>query len=260
MLSALRHWSPAVFLSLIANYGILKLFVYVLAMAEPVAPERNRLNVHLVQTTPQERIMPSIPAPIATPEPEKRASEKPAPKKQLQKPKPAVNPPPPKKAVQVRKTQPPQKSEEFNEFIKFLADEMDEHPIQDQVKVSKPEDEQAIISPPPAPQAPRIADVVPLFRLTRPPKMVGFNPETLKRFYPEEEREFGKEATVEAMIEVDENGNVVEVEIIKSAGARFDAAAKKALLSKALIISPGYVGDKPVVTRVPIPITFNLTD
>jgi TonB family protein len=92
------------------------------------------------------------------------------------------------------------------------------------------------------------------------PKVVNYNLETLKRYYPKEERDFGKEATVEALILVDENGDIVEVEIIKSAGARFDAAAKKALLSKALVIQPGYVGNQPVASRVPIPITFNLTD
>ena len=109
-------------------------------------------------------------------------------------------------------------------------------------------------------QEPATPDPVPLFRLTRMPKILNYNLETLKRYYPDEERDFGQEATVEALILVDENGEIVEVEIIKSAGARFDAAAKKALLSKTLVIQPGYIGDKPVASRVPIPITFNLTD
>jgi TonB family protein len=277
MLSTLRHWSPAIFLSLIANFGSLKLFEYLIATAETAAPEKNRLNVHLVQATPQEQIAPPkstpkstpkptpttkpiiMPEPVKSPEPGKRVSEKPAPKKPLQKPKSPVKPPAPKKVAQAKKNQPPRKSEESSESIKTPTHDKEEHSVQQQVKMSKPEEEQSALSPPPVPQAPRIADVVPLFRLTRPPKMVSFNPETLERFYPEEEREFGKEATVEAMIEVDESGNIVEVEIIKSAGARFDAAAKKVLLSKALVIQPGYIGDEPVVTRVSIPITFNLT-
>ena len=148
-----------------------------------------------------------------------------------------------------------------------LNKEVVEDPVQpQQAKVTnsdsdqKEEPETENQQPPQKPQAMAVLEAVPLFRLTRMPKILDYNLETLKRFYPKEERDFGKEATVEAMILVDENGNVVDVQIIKSAGERFDAAAKKALLSKALIIQPGYMGDRPVASRVPIPITFSLTN
>jgi TonB family protein len=92
------------------------------------------------------------------------------------------------------------------------------------------------------------------------PKRLAYDPQTLKRFYPKKERDFGREATVEAMILVDEHGEVVDVHITKSAGASFDAAAKKALLSKLVTVQPGFIGDTPVASWVTIPITFNLTN
>ena len=255
--SALQHWGPLVFLSLLVNFSLLKLFAVLIAITEPVATEKSRLNVHLVQPAPQEQIMlKKRPEPAKLPEPEKQAPRK-TPPKPVESIKPVVKPSVPKSIVQTKKPQPPSVPEKYIELVKLPNEEF-ELPAQEQAKVSEPEEEQRATTL--SPQALMVADVVPLFRLTRMPKVVNFNSETLKRFYPEEERDFGKEATVEAMILIDENGDIVEVDIIKSAGARFDAAAKKVLLSKALVIRPGYIGDKPVASRVPIPITFNLTD
>lgn len=263
VLSILQHWSPVVFLSLVVNFALLKLFVFLITIAEPVAAEKNRLNVRLVQTVSQEQSVPPkpMPTPVKPLEPKKKEPKKPELNKRTEKPKPAFKPPLPAKIVQAKNPEPPPpKSEQFIDPIKASKNQADESPTQEQAKISEPTEVQPVITPSLAPQAPMVVDVMPLFRLTRMPKVLDSNLEILKRFYPEEERDFGKEATVEAMILVDENGEVAEVEIIKSAGARFDAAAKKALLSKALVIRPGYIGDKPVASRVQIPITFNLTD
>jgi protein TonB len=257
LLKPLQHWGPVVLLSIILNVGLLHLFVLLIAMHEPVATEKSRLHVRLLQNTSQEPIAPPKPAP---PKPVKKPPE-PKPKvvhkTQPEKPKPVVKPPPPKQIVKANKPPPqPDTPEESPEAPVEPAEDLNEEPVN--VQEAKP----ALLatSQPIPSQAPTVAEIVPLFRLTKMPKVVDYNLETLKRFYPEEERGFGKEATVEAMILVDENGKIVEIEIIKSAGARFDAAAKKALLSNALEIQPGYIGDKPVASRVSIPITFNLTN
>jgi len=101
---------------------------------------------------------------------------------------------------------------------------------------------------------------VPFLRMTRLPKIVGYNLEILRRFYPQVERDLGRESTVEAMVLVDEHGDIVDIQILKSGGKNFDAAAIKVLHSKAVTIQPGYVGSSPVVTRVSIPIAFRLSD
>ena len=257
----LRHWSPAVSLSLIINLGLLKLFVFLIAVGAPAASEQNRLAVRLVQNTSQEQAAPPprIPPPVKKPpEPKKEPVKKPPPEKT----QPAVIPPPPKQVVHNAKK--PEPKLQPAEPVKH-TDTPVTQPLEDQAPAQPAEDNEQIVDSlalhqPLTPQASNVTDAVPLFRLTRMPKILDYDLDKLKRFYPEEERDFGKEATVEAMILVDENGDVVDVKIIKSAGAKFDAAAKKALLSKALIIQPGYVGDKPVASRVPVPITFNLTE
>lgn len=262
VLKALRHWSPLIILSLIANVGLLYVFVFLIAVAEPIATEKNRINVRIVQSQPQESKVspkPKVPDPVKPP----KAKDKVVKKTKPTPPKPEMKPAPPEKVVQAKIAEPPppppQKPDEPAKTIEVTEKEVPESLNHEQVEVNDQDKKPSIASVSP-PQAPIVSDVVPLFRLTRMPKVVDYNLETLKRFYPEDERDFGKEATVEAMILVDENGDIREVEILKSAGASFDAAAKKALLSKALVIQPGYIGNKPVASRVPIPITFNLTE
>ena len=245
-----RHWILPVLLSLIINVGILQLLVVMLATLEPVATEYSRIDVRLLLNPKQE----PPPLPVAkTPEPVVKPPEpKPKPVPPPQKVVKTL-PPLPKKTLEPPAPEPPKDIAASQEAPADARTEADPFEASIVNEAPKPV---TIVTTSPQPKN----EVIPLFRLTRMPKIVDYNLDTLKRFYPEEERDFGKEATVEAMILVDENGDVVEVEIIKSAGERFDAAAKKALLSKALVIQPGYIGDRPVASRVPIPITFNLTD
>ncbi|WP_455210832.1 energy transducer TonB [Kaarinaea lacus] len=263
VLNALRHWSPLIVLSLLANVGFLYLFAFLIAVAKPAATEKSRIHVRLIQNQPQAK-MESLASKVPEPAEPVKSQDKAVKKTKPEAPKPTIKPPPPKKVVQVKKPEPPpppqEKLDEPAEPVEVSKNEIPEPATQESAEVNEQNTTLPIASLLLPPQAPIVADVVPLFRLTRMPKVVDYNLETLKRFYPEEERDFGKEATVEAMILVDENGNILEVEILKSAGTRFDAAAKKALLSNALVIQPGYVGDKPVASRVPIPITFNLTE
>jgi TonB family protein len=264
-LNAVQHWGPMVVLSLIVNVGLLKLFLLLIAIHDPVATEKSRLHVRLVQNTAQPQTPIQTPTPKLTPKPpepiKKPLKPKPKPKpkpqpKVVQSPQPVVKSPPPV----VKPKQPPPEPQKPEEVVAVAVNSAPTDVAEPPVEIEQKQPEQVVMNQPVRSQAPEVAKIVPLFRLTRMPKVVDYNLETLKRFYPEEEREFGKEATVEAMILVDENGKIVDIDIIKSAGARFDEAAKKALLSNALVIEPGYIGDKPVPSRVPIPITFNLTD
>jgi protein TonB len=265
VLNAIQHWGPMFFLSLVVNVGLLKLFVLLIAIHDPVATEKSRLHVRLVQNTAQPQTQtltpkpkPEPPQPMKKPlklKPKPEPKPKPKPKV-VKSPQPVVKPPPPV----VKSEQPPPEPQKSEEIVEAVVNQAATDIAETTVEIDQTQPERVATSQPAPSQAPVVAKIVPLFRLTRMPKVVDYNLETLKRFYPEEEREFGKEATVEAMILVDENGKIVDIDIIKSAGARFDEAAKKALLSNALEIEPGYIGDKPVASRVPIPITFNLTD
>lgn len=72
--------------------------------------------------------------------------------------------------------------------------------------------------------------------------------------YPEDERALGKEASVLAEATIDAAGAVVEVRILRSAGARFDDAVREALAASRF--HPGYVGDRPVAVRLQVPYQF----
>jgi len=260
VLQTLRYWSPSVILSVIVNFALIEFFWFLIAATEPVAAEKNRLYVHVLQNRSQNLIVPSEASP--------KTMESSEPKPQIaKKPVAKVKPTPPKKIAQSTQ-QPKLKSNLKPKSIPMQPinpvetpkKEPSINPVQEVAKFSEPTEERGTTNPPIQVQTPVVSETVPLFRLTRPPKLVDYNRETFNRFYPEEERRFGREGTVEAMILLDENGDILEVEIIKSAGSRFDEAARKVLLSKALVIEPGYIGDKPVVTRVAIPIPFVLTD
>jgi protein TonB len=256
LLKTIQHWAPQLVLSIIINLALLKLFLFLIATSEPVATEKSRLHVRLVQNTPQEKILPPKP-----PEPPKKlVKPKPKPKvvkPQPEKPKPVVKPPPPKRIVKAESPPPPEPDKPEPPREAPTEPVVEEAMVEPEV--AEPIQQEPLTTPQPiVSKAPVVAETVPLFRLTRMPKKVYYDLEILERFYPEEERLLGKEATVEAMILVDKNGKIADIDIIKSAGTRFDEAAKKALLSNALVIEPGYIGDKPVATHVRISVPFDL--
>ena len=263
LLKKLQHWSPAWILSLVANLLLLQLFVW-LVTAEPFSsPKSSPIAVLLIPSAPQRQAPPAEkPHQIPPPKPiERKAIVKKKPPETVKPVKPAK-----KKAVKVaKKPDPPPKPvepiiEPPREIVETEQPEQPQQTVAKQVNELTQEQNNESSQPQQQPPSPPVIKAVPLFRLTRMPKRLDYDPEALKRFYPKEERDFGKVATVQAMILVDENGDVVDVHIVKSAGANFDAAAKKALLSKLVTVQPGYIGDKPVASWVPIPITFSLTD
>jgi len=80
---------------------------------------------------------------------------------------------------------------------------------------------------------------------------------SLRRFYPESERDAGHEADVAVMIHVGVDGLVHSVDVTKSANPAFDAAAQK--VGYLMRFSPAIgMNDKPVPVRMPQPIMFRL--
>ena len=81
----------------------------------------------------------------------------------------------------------------------------------------------------------------------------------LRRFYPEAERRAGLEADVLVMIHIGADGNVGDVDLSRSSGPHFDAAAQK--VGKLMRFSPAIgLNGKPVRVRLPQPIQFRLTN
>jgi protein TonB len=250
VIGAVRHWSPSLFISILLNVIFLYVFTWLLVAQNYKAPEKGMISVLLVNN-------PKTPSPADT-----RQKPQPQPKKTVEKkiesikPKPEQKPPLKKKTLINKKSIPKVKPETKPEPVK----KVEEQPVIAQPSLAKnneQKEEQDSVDKPvldskPAKQA---VDVMPLFRLTRMPKIMEYD---LEGFYPKEELDFGREATVLASVLLDKNGDVLEVEIIESAGNRFDEAAKEALFAKKIKIQPGYVGEKPVASRVRIPVKFEI--
>lgn len=97
-----------------------------------------------------------------------------------------------------------------------------------------------------------LPDIVPMAEVTRMPQFL----DRIVPYYPEDERNAGKEALVIVEIVVDTRGRILDASIIKSAGAEFDQAVLNSINKSSFV--PGYVGGKPVVVRLQIPFRFNL--
>ena len=76
--------------------------------------------------------------------------------------------------------------------------------------------------------------------------------------YPFEMRRAGLNGEVVVRFIVDTNGDVRDVEIVRSSQREFESAAQQAVLKWKW--RPGRKGGKPVATRMQIPIVFNLND
>ncbi len=89
---------------------------------------------------------------------------------------------------------------------------------------------------------------------------VEIKPKVIKRVepeYPDVARRAGLEGDVFVLLVVDENGNVISAQIVKSTNPIFNDAALKAV--KQWKFKPGYQRDKPVKVRLMQPIHFRLT-
>jgi len=103
---------------------------------------------------------------------------------------------------------------------------------------------------PPPPEAESVYDFI----------AVEIKPQVIKRVepeYPEVARRAGVEGNVYVLIIVDENGDVIDAQVVKSSNPIFDSAAVAAV--RKWKFKPGYQRDKPVKVRVMQPIFFRLT-
>lgn len=81
----------------------------------------------------------------------------------------------------------------------------------------------------------------------------------LRRFYPEAERRAGLEADVLVMIHIGADGAVGGVDLSRSSGVAFDAAAQK--VGRLMRFSPAIgLNGKPVPVRMPQSVQFRLTN
>ena len=78
----------------------------------------------------------------------------------------------------------------------------------------------------------------------------------LQRFYPEEARSQNREGTVVLDIHIDTEGHVVAVDVVRSGGLDFDAAAKKAVML--LRFTPAFLGSQRVAVKMRQAIQFKL--
>lgn len=78
----------------------------------------------------------------------------------------------------------------------------------------------------------------------------------LRKFYPEAERDAGREGTVVVDLHVNESGRVTAVDVVRSVDPAFDEAAKKVGLL--LRFSPAYRGAEKVPVKLRQAIKFNL--
>jgi protein TonB len=95
-------------------------------------------------------------------------------------------------------------------------------------------------------------NIQPLSKLSRPPSFLS----KIEPIYPRAEQRAGSQAYVLAEVTIDEQGAIVEVKIVKSAGIAFDNAVKEALQRSTFV--PGYMGQNAVAVRVMVPFRFNL--
>src|SRR5262249_2744166 len=78
----------------------------------------------------------------------------------------------------------------------------------------------------------------------KPPKLKKF----VEAVYPQAQKQAGTEAQVLLSIEIAENGSVVSVEVLKSAGPDFDAAAVTA--AKQFVFEPAQVDGAPAPVKI----------
>jgi len=80
----------------------------------------------------------------------------------------------------------------------------------------------------------------------------------LQRFYPEDARSQGRQATVVLDLHIDTDGHVTSADIVQSGGEDFDQAAKKAVLL--LHFTPAFLGTQRVNVKMRQAIQFKLEE
>ena len=94
--------------------------------------------------------------------------------------------------------------------------------------------------------------------LSRIPQLVNLSDlrAILQRFYPEQARSEGRQATVVLDLHIDTDGHVQNVEVVRSGGADFDQAAVRAV--KLLRFTSAFLGSQRVGVKMRQAIQFKL--
>jgi TonB family protein len=90
--------------------------------------------------------------------------------------------------------------------------------------------------------------------VTKPPKLVKFIPAV----YPKDKHDAGITAEVLLSIEIGDDGQVGEVEVVKSAGADFDAAAVAA--AKQFVFEPAEIDHQPAPVKITYKYAFTILE
>ena len=236
-------------ISVLLNAAFLYVFTWLLVVHDYKVPEKSAISVLLVNTAklPSQAVIQKEPQPEFKPNKivdKKVETVKSAPQKKQPPKKQVVQNT--EKAIPEIKPEPVRKNEEQPEIDQLSMVNNSELKEEQRTEIYPLLEEKPIE---------QTVNVMPLFRLTRMPKIMEYD---LEGYYPKEELDFGREAIVLASVLLDANGDVLEVDIIESAGNRFDEAAKDALFAKKIKIQPGFVGDEPVASRVRIPVKFEI--
>lgn len=143
--------------------------------------------------------------------------------------------------------------------IAIPSDELD-IPMDETLEVTELNFEN-IPPPPPPPEPVTVDEQYAFVAYDEPPVMIGGMAALLKLLdYPELARKAGIEGRVIMSVLVDEKGNTVKVEVLKSSGTNigFEEAAEKALMQ--MKWKPAYQRDIPVKVWISVPVTFRLRD
>ena len=231
VVNRLRHWSAAFIISLLVNAAFFYLLTVIILTNHETQQVKKYLPMVLTQTAVVQAVeKPTQQAVTQPPKPRIEPQTKPKPKIKPLKKKENKLPLPPKPVP------------------KPLDPVVEDKLLPNRQKVEKLVDE-AIRAPSTVIEVDRMP--VPLFRLTRQP---GGN--VGKPQYPEAAKALGREPEVKASVLVDVDGKVIEVDIVKSGGEEFDQAVKDWLIKQHL--SPGYVDDTPVVSKIIVSYQFIL--
>ncbi len=104
-----------------------------------------------------------------------------------------------------------------------------------------------------APPPPKSDSVIDFYAVEIKPKLI----KRVEPEYPDVARRAGLEGDVFVLMVVDEHGNVISAQVVKSTNPIFNEAALKAV--RQWKYKPGYQRDKPVRVRIMQPIHFRLT-
>jgi protein TonB len=119
----------------------------------------------------------------------------------------------------------------------------------------EPLQEQPKNTAPPAPEPEQEEEVIPFAVIEEKPEYIGEGPQA-RAEYPDFARRAGIEGVVYLQFIVDKQGNVKNIEVLRSPNETLEEEAIRAL--KATTFTPGKQRKQPVEVRMSLPVRFKL--